>query len=583
MVFAGPCLKADDLLARDVAFFQRDVLVITADRELISRCKNAFYADRVVRDRGGGNGGGGSRRRSNGYSSSSSRHNNRNNKESTLPDIKFLHPLTFINDMEAVVNNNINTNEHSLQLPIITRSAEGGDKNGEGNKITDELLGNIDEEIQIRANMYSCEMLMREKKNMSTPKKRRKLQKRARMLCEKLALRGNKNGGQTIDSFTSVKPMTEHEKEFQEEVLCQWEKLRRTATRREMTGDRMMLAEHFRRQVERMTEEEDNCGIKREEEIVSAVCNNDAGTDSSSYDKTLIMKKDAIDYVRYVNSLQQSNSITSLSHFGASYSSSVNIPFSTENGESSGNRPLRLVVISDTHGFEEELTPNNIKLPYGDILLHLGDFAIDTSLKKKYKAIEKFDSWLAKQPHRVKIVLRGNHDPFKVNFPQSKARYVSRPQSVAVGGKLTIFLIPWCSSSILTSSWRKLPMFCDVLASHSPPYNVLDTCYNGNKAGCATLRGKVERMTGGCSPMLWLCGHIHEGRGSSLVKFGAMQQRETLVVNAANANVGKAEFLEHDAVVLDVGLDDKMVVLVDEQEVGEEKEDKKRRERVLVP
>ena len=42
MVFAGPRMKADDVLARDVAFFERNTIVITADNELMSRCRNAM-------------------------------------------------------------------------------------------------------------------------------------------------------------------------------------------------------------------------------------------------------------------------------------------------------------------------------------------------------------------------------------------------------------------------------------------------------------------------------------------------------------------------------------------------------------
>ena len=40
-------------------------------------------------------------------------------------------------------------------------------------------------------------------------------------------------------------------------------------------------------------------------------------------------------------------------------------------------------------------------------------------------------------------------------------------------------------------------MYCDILASHSPPHKILDKCYNGANAGCASLKGKVERMIAG--------------------------------------------------------------------------------------
>ena len=92
---------------------------------------------------------------------------------------------------------------------------------------------------------------------------------------------------------------------------------------------------------------------------------------------------------------------------------------------------------------EELLTPRGTLLPPGDILLHLGDFAIDGPLNRKKKAIIKFDEWLARQPHRTKIVLRGNHDPFKCDFHESNANFISMPKSIAIDGKLTMTLVPY--------------------------------------------------------------------------------------------------------------------------------------------
>ena len=94
-------------------------------------------------------------------------------------------------------------------------------------------------------------------------------------------------------------------------------------------------------------------------------------------------------------------------------------------------------------------------------------------------------------------------------------------------------------------------MYSDIIASHSPPRGVLDKCYNGANAGCASLRGKVERMIAG-PPNLWLCGHIHEGRGSEMVSFGSISPRETLCVNAANANSGRANRIAYGPVVMEI-------------------------------
>ena len=81
--------------------------------------------------------------------------------------------------------------------------------------------------------------------------------------------------------------------------------------------------------------------------------------------------------------------------------------------------PKTLVCISDTHGFEADLG----KLPDGDMLVHAGDFAKDGNSKDALIAHALFDEWLASQPHPVKVVVRGNHDPKSARFPKSGALY----------------------------------------------------------------------------------------------------------------------------------------------------------------
>ena len=471
VIFAGPRLKADDILARDVGYFGKNALVVTADNDLMSRCRNSIEAA---------------------------------DHDSA---IQFIQPIKFISDLEILMRK-INQKE---QQEMMTNEKEP--KGEEGDAVNDKLIASIHEEIKIRASMYETEIAMRQKKNMRTPKARRKLEKRARMLCERLAMKG----GQNIDHLITLGGVSSYDRKFQDEVLSQWSTLRKSAKRRELTGDRMLLAEFFRRQMENS-----EMNPKRNLEI--------------SY---------TADYVEHVNELIGSKAVTSLS--AGKISTSTN-DRNKENSKSE-SRPLRIVVISDTHGFEESLTPRGTLLPKGDILLHLGDFAIDGPVRKKNKAIERFDEWLSRQPHRTKIVLRGNHDPFSCRFPKSNANFFSRPKSIAIDGKLTMTLVPYSSPRNLSSSWRKLPMYCDLLASHSPPYKILDKCYNGANAGCASLRGKVERMIAG-APKLWVCGHIHEGRGAKSVTLG-MSAKETLVLNASNANPGRATSIEYGPVVVD--------------------------------
>lgn len=52
-------------------------------------------------------------------------------------------------------------------------------------------------------------------------------------------------------------------------------------------------------------------------------------------------------------------------------------------------------------------------------------------------------------------------------------------------------------------------------------------------------------------PFLWLCGHIHEGRGSEKRSFG-FSPRETTIINAANADMGRATRIQNGPVVVDI-------------------------------
>lgn len=104
------------------------------------------------------------------------------------------------------------------------------------------------------------------------------------------------------------------------------------------------------------------------------------------------------------------------------------------------------------------------------------------------------------------------------------------------------------------SSSDTLP-FCDVLVSHEPPKGVLDLTYHGFSAGSSLLRNIVSNAK--TKPRVWLCGHIHEGRGILRTFFHTNpdedeESKSTVVINAANANSGKANRLVSGAVVIDV-------------------------------
>jgi len=255
----------------------------------------------------------------------------------------------------------------------------------------------------------------------------------------------------------------------------------------------------------------------------------------------------------------------------------VAVPLRDGQDQSGSNvAPLRMVVISDTHGFEGALSKfaseedgnphsNDFLLPHADVLLHCGDFAASGSRKTQRAAARRLDEFLARQTHiPEKIVIKGNHDPdstAKVLFPGSKAVYVRSSSTISVNG-VHIALEPFsrrmayrnsrrqsASASSTASSFPK----CDILVSHEPPKHVLDLTYHGFSAGSFYLKDLVERAEH--KPRLWLCGHIHESRGIVTKQFQPNEEVEsdsTIVINASNANSGRANRIVSGAVVVEV-------------------------------
>ena len=237
---------------------------------------------------------------------------------------------------------------------------------------------------------------------------------------------------------------------------------------------------------------------------------------------------------------------------------------------------VRIVVLSDTHGFEAQLSPGTTStLPAGDVLVHCGDFSRDGG--GRASSAVRFDEWLATQPHPHKLVVRGNHDRASSTFGVSGAYYASAKCRTTTVYGLTFGLVPYSRHPLST-----VPE-CDILVTHEPPRQVRDLCRRGYCVGSESLRYAVEASAK--KPRLWLCGHIHEGRGAERVRFRSRQRQrgptvcskqdgnvakwrgaaaeehsvppgrwvgETVVVNAANANDGLAKRLVCGPIVIDL-------------------------------
>lgn len=200
-------------------------------------------------------------------------------------------------------------------------------------------------------------------------------------------------------------------------------------------------------------------------------------------------------------------------------------------------------------------------IPDGDIFIHAGDF---TKCGQKEEVIE-FNNWLAKLPHKHKLVIAGNHElsfdktfthpleniskccgkktgitslvdeiPTLGNSKESMQEAVKienvkqyltnctylEDESIEIYG-LKIYGSPWqpefCKWAFnlprgqpCLDKWNCIPANLDILITHTPPLGHGDLCCSGVRAGCVELLTSVQKRI---KPKYHVFGHVHEGYG----------------------------------------------------------------------
>jgi 3',5'-cyclic AMP phosphodiesterase CpdA len=187
-------------------------------------------------------------------------------------------------------------------------------------------------------------------------------------------------------------------------------------------------------------------------------------------------------------------------------------------------RAMRLVVISDTHGFHGQLV-----LPDGDVLVHTGDFCRHGT-RDEYV---DFLRWFAGQPHPHKLLIAGNHDmaverdldEFRAALPAG-VTYLHDSGTVVDGVRFwgspwTPIFYDWSfmlpRGEMLREKWAAIPDDTEVLLTHGPAYGHGDLApphlsRHRKVVGCLELLLAIKRVR----PRLHLFGHIHGGHGVSL-------------------------------------------------------------------
>lgn len=179
-------------------------------------------------------------------------------------------------------------------------------------------------------------------------------------------------------------------------------------------------------------------------------------------------------------------------------------------------RPVRVVALSDTHAMHD-----HVEVPPGDVLVHAGDLTRVGSLED----VEAFGRWLARLPHRHKVVIAGNHDFCFEREARAQAiaalgDVVYLQDAAAHVAGLRMYGSPWQPEfhdwafnlprgEALARVWAKIPKGLDVLLTHGPPHGVGDVLWSGDRAGCEALAEALPRAR----PQVHVFGHIHEAYG----------------------------------------------------------------------
>lgn len=202
---------------------------------------------------------------------------------------------------------------------------------------------------------------------------------------------------------------------------------------------------------------------------------------------------------------------------------------------------MRIVALSDQHGYLPEISPCDLLIVAGDVCPDLVGPASSLPDAEGQKAW--FDAharpWLAAAPAAHKILTWGNHDfcgqayRFESDSPAvapttSLQILVDASTSVAANRAnrrpISVWATPWStqfmnwafmkSRAELTEVYSAIPEGVDILVSHQPPHGYGDRHIDEQSGavehlGSHELRAAIERI----KPRLVICGHHHGGHG----------------------------------------------------------------------
>lgn len=191
---------------------------------------------------------------------------------------------------------------------------------------------------------------------------------------------------------------------------------------------------------------------------------------------------------------------------------------------------MDIVLASDLHGnlidipkcdlfiLSGDISPHNINPDNKDIVVHQHLNWIN----------KKFSKWIERSEATNVVLVAGNHDfVFQdtltknlINLPQ-KVKYLENSSTEINGIKIWgtpwtpwygdwAFVAPREENNKLELIYSLCPDDTDIIVSHGPPKDILDTTPNGDNAGSMAFRNTLSRV----NPKIATFGHIHSGYGA---------------------------------------------------------------------
>jgi Icc-related predicted phosphoesterase len=189
-----------------------------------------------------------------------------------------------------------------------------------------------------------------------------------------------------------------------------------------------------------------------------------------------------------------------------------------------------IVCISDTHTYHKRVV-----VPEGDILVHAGDFCG----RGDPVEVGHFLDWMESLPHKVKIVVPGNHDICVADDPQVRKQFEYSGIHLLIDESYTdldsglkFYGVPWTpdffpdnwsfqyshTNCTPEAIWAKVPEDTDILISHGPPFGCADQIVSGAAhLGSKSMLDRIEALR--MNLRYVICGHIHGSYGRHCTDF----------------------------------------------------------------